>query len=374
MEQGGGVALGMSGDRGVPRAEIGEQGGGVALGMSGGVDSAVAGALLLRAGYRVVGVTCRFCDDEAADRGVRDARKTCEFLGIPHVVYKATQAFEQNIIAPFVHAYACGLTPSPCLLCNAHCKIPALMQVAKEFDCTHIATGHYARVVHLPENGRYAIQTAQDTAKDQSYMLALLSQEHLSRLILPLGSFTKAEVRLYAANLELPVAQKSESQDTCFIKGDYRSFLSSRAVRDVPGDIVDSTGRVIGHHQGLSNYTIGQRKGIRCAASEPYYVIEKQVESARLVVGFANEALIRAVSVSQINWQACKTIDKPCVAMVKLRYRSCPVACMIEPKDAEHISIALQNFLPTTAPGQYAVMYRGRTVLGGGIIEEVTRA
>lgn len=351
-----------------------KQGVSVALGMSGGVDSAVAAVQLLHAGFRVVGVTCRFCDDEVSACAEADAAATCELLGIPHAVCESVAEFEQCVVAPFVNSYRRGATPSPCVACNAYCKLPALLKAAGEFGCTRIATGHYARIARLSENGRYVVKTALDIRKDQSYMLALLSQEHLSQLMLPLGTLSKAKVRLIASDLGLPVAQKPESQDNCFIRGDYRNFLHEHGVMDRPGDIVNSDGAVIGRHEGLSNYTPGQRKGIGVAAEAPYYVVEKRAESNQLVVGFAHEALIGAVEVSRMNWQAFEMLENPRAAMVKLRYRSCPAACIIEPKDTWHIRVTLQKFQPTTAQGQYAVFYEGDTVLGGGKIEEVERA
>ena len=346
----------------------------VALGMSGGVDSAVSAALLMRAGCQVVGVTCRFHDDEASDRAEADAAAVCALLGIRHVVRKSMAAFERCVVAPFVDSYARGLTPSPCVSCNACCKIPALLDAAAEHGCDRIATGHYARIARLTDSGRFVVKTALDARKDQSYMLALLSQEQLARLVLPLGAMTKADVRIIAADLGLSVAEKPESQDNCFVEGDYRDFLRARGVEDAPGDIVDCAGRVLGRHDGLANYTVGQRKGIGIAAPEPYYVVEKRAASGQLVVGFADEALIGAVRVGAMNWQACDAPVEPRGAMAKLRYRSRPVACIMEPEGGQRVRIALQTPQPTTAPGQYAVMYRGDTVLGGGMIEEVEQA
>lgn len=355
----------MSGDRGNGR---------IALGMSGGVDSAVSAALLMRAGYEVVGVTCRFRDDAAAERAAADAATVCSQLGIPHVAPSCVDDFERCVVGPFVSSYAAGLTPSPCVGCNARCKMPALLRAADEHGCERIATGHYARIVRLADSGRFAVKTALDARKDQSYMLALLGQEQLARLVLPLGAMTKAEVRVIAADLGLAVAEKAESQDNCFIEGDYRPFLRARGVADAPGNIVDRAGTVLGRHDGLSNYTVGQRKGIGVAGPEPYYVVEKRPSTGELVVGFADEALVGAVVVGTMNWQACPTLDDPYDAMVKLRYRSRPCACIIEPEDDQRVSIALRSPQPTTAPGQYAVLYDGDTVLGGGMIEEVVHA
>lgn len=346
----------------------------IALGMSGGVDSAVSAALLLRAGFEVVGVTCRFHDDAATSRAVADAAAVCVRLGIEHLVWGAEDVFERCVIGPFVEAYAQGFTPSPCIACNASCKLPALLAAAEEAGCERVATGHYARIAQLAESGRYVVKTALDVRKDQSYMMALLSQEQLARLVLPLGAMTKAEVRILAADLGLPVAEKPESQDNCFVEGDYRDFLRERGVEGTPGNVVDRAGRVLGQHTGLPNYTVGQRKGIGIAAAEPYYVVEKRVGANELVVGFADEALVGAVRVGHMNWQAVELLDETREAMGKLRYRSRAVPCIIEPEGTERVRIVLRSPQPTTAPGQYAVLYEGDTVLGGGMIEEVEQA
>ena len=347
-----------------------ERGRRVALGMSGGVDSAVSAALLARAGYEVVGVTCVFQRDDASSRAVRDAAATCARLGLEHVARDCTAPFEQQVIEPFVRAYAEGLTPSPCVGCNAHAKMPALLQAADDLGCASVATGHYARIARL-DGGRFAVLCALDARKDQSYMLSLLSQEQLARLVLPLGAVTKAEVRVMAADLGLEVADKPESQDVCFIDGDYRPFLQKRGFVDVPGPIVDRAGQVLGEHAGLSGYTVGQRKGIGVSGPEPYYVVGKRYADHALVVGTADEARIGGVVVDGMNWQAVTTLDRPGDAMVKLRYRSTPAACIIEPMEDGRVRVRLRSPQPTTAPGQFAVFYLGATVLGGGIIEEV---
>ncbi|MFR9167446.1 MAG: tRNA 2-thiouridine(34) synthase MnmA [Gordonibacter urolithinfaciens] len=343
----------------------------VALGMSGGVDSSVSAALLMRAGYEVVGVTCRFTDDAAADRAADDAAAVCARLGLRHVERDCAALFESAVVQPFVDAYAAGLTPSPCVGCNACCKLPSLLDAADELGCDVVATGHYARIAQLADNGRYVVKCALDARKDQSYMLALLSQEQLARLVLPLGGTTKAEVRVLAADLGLPVAEKPESQDVCFIEGDYRAFLRERGVDDPPGAIVDCAGAVLGRHDGLSGFTVGQRKGIGVAAREPYYVVGKRSETGELVVGFADEARIANVLVGPVRWQAFVCLDEPRAASVKLRYRSRAVPCIIEPEPEGRVRAVLREPQPTTAPGQFAVFSVGDTVLGGGMIEEV---
>ena len=356
----------------------------VALGMSGGVDSSVAAVLLQRAGYEVVGVTCLFHDDEAARRDAAAAEEVCRTLGIDHAVADCTAQFQKRVVEPFVKAYAAGLTPSPCVGCNASCKLPALIEVADQLGCGKVATGHYARVARLTASGRFVVKTGLDERKDQSYMLALLTQDQLARLILPLGALTKVDARLIAHDCGLPVADAPESQDVCFIEGDYRDFLKAHGVEDAPGPIVDASGTVLGEHAGLADFTIGQRKGIGVAGPEPYYVIAKRPATRELVVGTADEARIKAVRVGALNWQASDRLDVECEAMVKLRYRSRGVACIIRPEHADSVrtssagataaKVELVSPQPTTAPGQFAVFYEGATVLGGGVIEEVTQA
>lgn len=344
----------------------------VALGMSGGVDSAVSAAVLMRAGYEVVGITCLFTDDDKSRSAADDAADVCRVLGIEHAVRECSGAFEREVIGSFVNDYAHGLTPSPCVSCNARCKIPQLLAAADELGCAKAATGHYARIARLDQSGRFVVKTALDAAKDQSYMLSQLTQEQLSRLVLPLGAATKADVRVLASDLALPVADKPESQDICFIEGDHLVFLEERGVNDAPGDIVDAKGSVLGRHAGLFRYTIGQRKGIGIAAPEPYYVIGKRFERNELVVGFKDEAFIGYAKVANPNWQAFEALSEPLECMVKLRYRSSRVACTASPRDDGSVDICLVSAQPTTAPGQHAVFYLGETVLGGGMIEAVS--
>lgn len=386
----------------------------VALGMSGGVDSAVAAAVLLRAGHEVVGVTCRFQGAGASGQAERDAADVCRHLGIPHIVHRCEGLFAHQVVSPFVRAYADGLTPSPCVRCNALVKVPALMEAADACGCTAVATGHYARVAQLArpgadgradrlpgsapnsapvregaahaasgqetaapsgavpwQPGRFVVKRALDARKDQSYMLAMLGQEALSRLLLPLGGLTKAEVRIMAADLGLPVAEKAESQDICFAPQGYRALLAAHGLADEPGPIVDVHGTVLGEHAGLANYTIGQRKGIGVAAPEPYYVVAKRPQTRELVVAFADKAQMDYVVVSSPAWQAFDRLEGELHAMAKLRYRSAAGACIITPAEGGRVRVLLERPWPATAPGQYAVFSLGDTLLGGGMIEEV---
>ncbi len=366
----------------------------VVLGMSGGVDSSVAAALLMQLGYDVIGATCVFCDGDAADAAVTDAKGVCDQLGIRHVVQDCRQDFDGCVIQPFIEGYACGLTPIPCVGCNATCKFPALLQVADKLECRYVSSGHYARICRMPSTQRYAVACADDARKDQSYMLSMLSQEQLSRIVLPLGALTKDEVRAKAANLGLRVAHRPESQDVCFIEGDYRDFLTHHGLQDAPGEIVDASGYVLGHHSGLFNYTVGQRKGIGIAAAQPYYVIGKRIAENQLVVGFEDEAKISRVIVRNVVWQAIEAPTKPIACSVKLRYRAHAIPCTVRPLasasasavadtvDAVSATVAadplaivkLDISQPTTAPGQCAVFFRDGIVLGSATIESITSA
>lgn len=342
----------------------------VALGMSGGVDSSVAVAVLQREGYEVVGVTCVFCEGGAARSAVSDARAVCARFGIEHAVSRCEEAFERRVVTPFVEAYACGLTPSPCVGCNAQVKIPELLAAADALGCAKIATGHYARVARLTESGRFAVLAALDDRKDQSYMLSQLSQDQLARLVLPLGGLTKLAVRETARDLGLSVADKAESQDICFAPQGYRALLAERGVVSEAGPIV-LDGRQVGVHAGLVDYTVGQRKGVGVAGPEPYYVLEKRVVGNELVIGTASQSRVSGLIVRGLNWQAVAAPRDPMEVMVKLRYRSAACPCIMEPEDDDRVRVRLLSPQPATAPGQHAVFYLGSTVLGGGEIEEV---
>lgn len=346
----------------------------VALGMSGGVDSAVSALVLANAGYDVVGVTLGFLGGTSDERAAADARAVCDAIGIPHVAKDCSRAFDECVVRPFVGAYEAGLTPSPCPVCNALTKLPGLIEAADGLGCEKVATGHYARIARMEGTDRFAVLSALDAKKDQSYMLALLPQRILSRLVLPLGGLTKTAVRLLAEDAHLPVAKKPDSQDICFAPNGYRALLPSDGPALQSGEIVDATGRVLGRHEGLANYTIGQRKGIGVAGPAPYYVIGKDAAKNQLVVGFAEDAFVTGTVVGNVVWQAVEPPRDELPAMVKLRYRTRAVACIIEPESEGRVRVKLVSPQPATAPGQIAVFSMGGTVLGGGTIEEVTRS
>lgn len=363
--------------------------------------------MLTDAGFDVLGVTCVFVDDDNARAAVADAQSVACALGIEHVVKDCTDRFSCTVINPFVDEYAAGRTPSPCVACNRSCKIPSLIEAADEAGCEFVATGHYARVVC--RDGRFAIARAAHRAKDQSYMLAMLSHGQLARLVLPLGDVAegKSRVRELASQWGLPVASKSDSQDICFIQGSHLDFLGDRGLAGRPGDIVTLDGRVVGAHNGLHRYTIGQRKGLDIGgAPEPYYVVEKRAASNELVVAFAADSLIDGVHVGSVSWQAItpEAVVKACAergplaCTVKLRYRQDACACRIAPCDMQgdagmafvnsrggqfraedvvggicSLAVSLDAPQAATAPGQYAVFYDGDVVLGAGVIDSFAR-
>lgn len=367
----------------------------IALGLSGGVDSATSAALLLSQGYRVTGVTCVFndadtrmpteksaaiaveADEKNADLSdqqdqnstIAAAETVCRALGIDHVVYDVREVFRNRVIDPFVADCAQGLTPAPCVTCNRFCKIPVLCQAADELGCEKIATGHYARVVEDTELHRFALKRALDETKDQTYMLALLTQEQLSRLVLPLGGYTKQEVRQYALDQGIPVAKRPESQDLCFVPEDYRDFLIEQGVADDPGPIMTSDGKVVGEHQGIHHFTLGQRKGLGVALGEPYFVVGKDAQAKSITIAPKDQAFISAVEVRDLNWMLpCPT--EPCT--VKIRYRSKPALARVVPLGTDRVRVEFFEPQTLTAPGQCCAFYQGSVLLGGGIIDTVT--
>lgn len=340
----------------------------IALGLSGGVDSATSAALLLSEGYRVTGVTCIFQDGPDVSATIEAAGAVCQHLGIDHVIYEVQDIFDRNVIQPFIKDCVAGLTPAPCVTCNRYCKIPVLCLAADELGCGKIATGHYARVVEDLDSGRYTLKRALDESKDQTYMLSLLLQEQLRRLVLPLGGYTKPEVRHYAEELDLPVAHRPESQDLCFVEGDYRDFLAQEGVTGVPGSIVTSNGEQVGTHAGLYRYTLGQRKGLGVAMGEPYFVVDKDAQTNTVTIAPKENTFIKAVEVVDLNWMLERPAD-PC--MVKIRYRSKPALAQVYSLPDRRVRVEFREPQALTAPGQCCAFYSGSVLLGGGIIDKV---
>ena len=340
----------------------------VAIAMSGGVDSAVAAKLLTDAGYDCTGVTLRLvpehegkavfepcCGLEAAE----DARRVCEKVGIPHEVMHAVESFDDNIIQYFVDAYRAGQTPNPCVRCNRIIKFGILYDRADALGAEYIAMGHYARVAE--RNGRRALRRASYLPKDQSYVLAPLTQSQLRRAVFPIGGMTKEEVRECAWGLDFGMATKRESQEICFVPGrDYGGFIERRTGAAEPGPIVTVSGEVIGEHRGLIHYTVGQRRGLGVSAARPYYVVRLDTERNAVVVG-GREAVYSAGCVTGAPcWGAIAAPDAPFECLVQLRSRHAAADATIAPRNGSWghgASIRFAVPQDAVAPGQWAVCY-----------------
>jgi tRNA-specific 2-thiouridylase len=344
--------------------------------MSGGVDSAVAALLLRREGHEVVGIHLRTgvkeggaggrprcCGADEAD----DARRVCALLDVPFYVQNAEEGF-RAIIETFADAYARGETPNPCIACNREVKFGALLRRARGLGANAVATGHYARRVRFGD--RWAVARARDSRKDQSYVLHGLGPEELEDVRFPLGDLAKGEVRRLAGEAGLPVAQKPESQEICFVpSGDYRDLVRERRPDAFDGgEIVDEGGRVLGRHEGLGSYTVGQRRGLGLAAAEPLYVLRLDAPERRVVVGPRASLGVREAWVDGVEWTGIEEPPGPRPAHVVLRYRAAPVPATVEPRGHGIARVAFADPAWPVTPGQAAVFYDGEVVLGGGRI------
>lgn len=350
--------------------------------MSGGVDSSLAAALLLEKGYDVVGVTMRLSDenrDMAPDdrsccslSSVDDARRVADILEIPHYVMDFTEPFERLVIDYFFDEYLHGRTPNPCIACNRHIKFEGLLHKAGELGASYVATGHYARI-DRDEAGMYRLRKGADLEKDQSYVLYHLNQRTLGHVLLPVGSFSKSETRRMAEAYHLPVAHKAESQEICFVsRDDYKSYLrEKRPECERPGDIIDRAGNVLGRHEGVSFYTVGQRRGLGIAAPHPLYVISLDAEKNLVVVGGADEVHARELIASELNWTMWDQMDRERMVQAKIRYGKREAPALIVPHDAERLRVCFAEPQRAVTPGQSVVFYEKDIVLGGGIIDAV---
>lgn len=351
----------------------------VVVAMSGGVDSSVSAALLVEQGYDVVGVMMRLWAEEGGPDAppnrcctpdqMADARRVASILGIPFYVINMQDAFKRHVVDFFLDSYQAGVTPNPCLSCNRHIRFTHLLEHALALDADYLATGHYARV-HLNSAGVYELHKAVDEWKDQSYVLSVLNQEQLRHALFPVGDFSKHDVRELAEHFGLPVASKSESQDLCFLgDGDYRRFLRDHTPNLFePGPIVDQEGEMLGQHEGLPNYTIGQRKGLGISAPQPLYVLATNPIRNEIVVGTEDELGQRRVAVKNVNWIAGMPPRGDTHAGVKIRYKSGEVPATVTPLTDTTAEVAFDEPVRDPTPGQGAVFYDAERVLGGGII------
>ena len=351
--------------------------------MSGGVDSSVAAALLMEQGYDVVGATLKLFSNEdigISDRSrpccsladVEDARKVANKLGFDHFVFSLGEDFERDVIRRFAEGYEKAETPNPCIDCNKYIKFDKMLNRALLLDCDYMATGHYARVDFDEETGRYLLKKAKDLTKDQSYVLYSLNQQQLSRMLFPLGEYTKVESRKIAEEKGLITAHKPDSQDICFVReGDYAGFLTNTlGVESRPGNFVDSKGNVLGQHDGLIHYTIGQRKGLGLSLGAPQFVIRKDLDSNTVVIGPEEELFSYSLTAKDVNLISIESLTAPMEVAVKTRYSQKETPGMIYPLDNNRIEIKFGEPQRAVTPGQAVVFYSGDVVVGGATIEK----
>lgn len=349
----------------------------VIVGMSGGVDSAVAAYLLKVAGYDVIGVTLRtWISADGKDSRcceIDDARRIAWHLDIPYHVISCRAEFRETVTEPFIQEYLQGRTPNPCVICNQTIKWEKMLEAAQVMQADYIATGHYATLVSL-ENGRYTVQKSLYAPKDQTYMLYRLTQEQLSRTILPLGRLSKDEVRQIAERVGLPVASKPDSQEICFVTdGDYVDYIEQNTEQEIPGEgfFVDEEGSPLGRHKGIIHYTVGQRKGLGLALGYPAYVKEIRAERNEVVIGREDALYRTSILCDQLNYLSIPGIEEheSIRAKVKIRYHHEAVPAEITKVDAERVEITFDTPVRAAAPGQSAVFYDDRDyVIGGGVI------
>ena len=351
---------------------------GVVVGLSGGVDSSVAAALLHDGDYTVVGVTLWLMKGkgQCCSEGMVDAAAICEQLGIPHHIVDSRDLFQTEIVDYLVSGYGAGISPLPCSQCNRAVKFgPMLDYARKKLGIDLVATGHYARISYDEDGDRYQLRRAVDDNKDQSYFLYDLSQEILSRCLFPLGDRPKSETRRIAAELGLKTATKPESQDLCLVEshGSMQEFLD-KYLAPQPGNIVDLDGKILGQHDGLHHYTIGQRKGLGIAAPQPLYVVELDTGRNQVVVGTRDRVFNGECQVRRVNWVSIASPEMPLRAEVQVRYRTRPALATLVPLEGDRARIVFDEPQFGIAPGQAAVWYSGDILLGGGLIEAPTNA
>ena len=363
----------------------------IAVAMSGGVDSSTVAAMLVQQGADVIGLTLQLWDQNrlagkdgtpARTTGrccslddVYDARRVAETLAIPYYVVNQQERFEQDVVRPFVNDYLNGLTPIPCSLCNNHLKFDQLLLTARQIGANRIATGHYARNHYDPARGRWILSRPEDRAKDQTWFLFGLTQDQLAHTLFPLGHLTKPAVREIARDSHLALADKPDSQEICFIPGgDYKKFIANyleeqgQPMPDTSGDLVTTSGQPLGRHQGVHNFTIGQRKGLGVSSPNPLYVLNIDKSSRQVTVGGETELNTPTLHVHRLNWIAIPGLDHPLRAQVKIRHVHEPSPALLEPLGDGKLRVTFDTPQRAITPGHSAVFYNGDEVLGGGWI------
>lgn len=368
----------------------------IAVAMSGGVDSSTVAAMLRAEGHNVIGLTMQLWNQRrlAGREGmpahvqgrccsiddVYDARAVAEELDIPYYVVNHEERFERDVVRPFIDDYLSGRTPIPCSLCNNHLKFDQLLITARQIGADLLATGHYARCEFSPERDRWLLRRAADPAKDQTYFLFGLTQDQLSRTRFPLGEMTKPQVRELARRHSLALAEKPDSQEICFVPGgDYKRFIDAYlaeqggSLPDTSGELVTSDGQVVGHHSGIHNFTVGQRKGLGIATGSPLYVININGGAGRVTVGGNDDLLSRELIAHRTNWIAIDELREPIRVQAKIRHRHQPAAATVERASNGEILVTFDEAQRAITPGQAVVFYDGDVVVGGGWISMVPR-
>ena len=353
----------------------------IVIGMSGGVDSSAAAALLQQQGFEVIGITLKLwpqdCISRAEDKccgpqAVTDARGVCHGLGIPFYLVDESADFQKEVIAYFAEEYKAGRTPNPCVMCNEKLKFGTLIRRARQLGAEFIATGHYARTEHDPVTDRWVLKRGRDPRKDQSYFLFSLRQDQLARARFPLGELTKAATRDVARENHLKTADKEESMEICFVPdNDYGGFLKKAGLaKSHEGEIVDLTGRVLGRHEGIEFYTVGQRRGLRVSSPKPLYVVEVDPESNRVVVGSDEDLKVEQFTIERCNWIPFAEPPATIEAVAKIRYNHPGTPATITPEPGSHKALVRLHTAPrAVTPGQACVFYSDDVVLGGGWIQ-----
>ncbi len=346
----------------------------VLLGMSGGVDSSVAAYLLQKQGYEVIGVTLKLHEDSQNEDGccsinaVEDARRVANKLGIAYYVLNMKELFRKYVIDYFINEYESGRTPNPCIACNKYIKFGALLDKANSLNIEYIATGHYAKIEK--NDSRYFLRKAVDKTKDQSYVLYNLTQEQLSRTLFPLGGFTKKEIRNIAKDNGFQVASKPDSQEICFVEdNNYKGFIRDNSKKvPIPGEFITDDGTVIGYHKGITNYTIGQRRGLGIVTGTPMFVVDINEESNQILLGTENDLLSKELVVTNLNWIFMENLNNELEANVKIRYRAKESKAKLIPIDNKSVKVVFEIPQRAITKGQAAVFYKNAFVVGGGVI------
>lgn len=343
----------------------------ILLGMSGGVDSSVAAYLLKKDGYDVVGVTLKMWSEQNTDtvsENSQNAKNICDQLDIPHYIFNVENDFKKYVLDYFISEYESGRTPNPCVICNRYVKFEGLVSKAKELGIEYIATGHYANVEK--KGNRYLLKKGNDTNKDQSYFLYNLSQEQLSKTVFPLGQYTKPQVREIAKNIKLSNASDPDSQEICFIKdNNYRDFLEKHGSKTLPkGEIVDTQGNILGYHEGISKFTIGQRRGLGIHIGEPMFVIDIEKESNRVILGSNENLQSKELIATDLNWIYFDKLESNLKANAKIRYRAKEISANLIPLEDGKVRVEFDSKQRAVTKGQSVVFYLDSYVLGGGVI------